>query len=191
MGIESFDPAVIERNSLTCTPTILERAVATINEVGATTQVDGLPQLLPGLNLIYGLPGETHRTHHLNLAGLLSLYDAGYSCHRTNVRQLRVFPGTELADRADDTPRHDRFETWKDDITQLYEIPMKRRVYPVGVTLVGQSAFFVTQTGTWFRRLGSYPIQIIERNTTLSLNTPADLKVSDHAGRYIYGERVA
>ena len=59
------------------------------------------------------------------------------------------------------------------------------------MTLVGQSAFFVTQTGTWFRRLGSYPIQIIERNTTLSLNTPADLKVSDHAGRYIYGERVA
>ena len=70
MGIESFDPAVVAANSLTCTPDILKRAVATINNAGATTRVNGLPQLLPGLNLVYGLPGETRRTHFTNLVAL-------------------------------------------------------------------------------------------------------------------------
>jgi len=64
MGIESFDRAVIEANELTCTPEILLRAVANINEAGAHAGPNGLPMLLPGLNLVYGLPSETHRTHY-------------------------------------------------------------------------------------------------------------------------------
>ena len=96
MGIESFDPAVVAANSLTCTPDILKRAVATINNAGATTRVNGLPQLLPGLNLVYGLPGETRRTHFTNLVALTDILAEGLLCHRTNVRQARAFPGPLL-----------------------------------------------------------------------------------------------
>ncbi len=58
MGIESFDPAVIEANALTCTPQVQMRAIANVNEAGAQAGPSGLPVLLPGLNLIYGLPGK-------------------------------------------------------------------------------------------------------------------------------------
>lgn len=58
MGIESFDPAVIERNTLTCTEDVLLRAIEHVNEAGAVRGAGGLAKLLPGLNLIYGLPGR-------------------------------------------------------------------------------------------------------------------------------------
>lgn len=193
MGIESFDPVVIERNALTCTPEVLVRAVANINEAGASSRVRGLPLLLPGLNLIYGLPGETHRTHFQNLCGLTRLYEEGFLCHRTNIRQVRAFPGTPLAQNAPTelAPSIEHFASWKEDITQLYEIPMKQRVYPRDLRLDGLHSFFVSSRGTWYRQLGSYPIQVIEPGTSRDLYQPADMRVTDHAGRYIYGARVA
>ncbi|HZO21485.1 MAG TPA: radical SAM protein, partial [Steroidobacteraceae bacterium] len=97
MGIESFDPVVIEANALSCTPEILLRAVANISDAGAHTGPRGLPVLLAGLNLVYGLPGETHRTHYENLSWLVRILDAGYLCHRINVRQGHVYPGTPLS----------------------------------------------------------------------------------------------
>jgi radical SAM superfamily enzyme with C-terminal helix-hairpin-helix motif len=51
MGIESFDPQVIARNTLTCTPDILIRAVEHVNQAGAHLGPGGLNILLPGLNL--------------------------------------------------------------------------------------------------------------------------------------------
>lgn len=97
MGMESFDPAVIEANALTCTPQIPRRAIDNINDVGNQRGPAGLPALLPGINIIYGLPGETHRTHLANLQGLDELMTAGVLCHRTNVASLTA----EQADPAD------------------------------------------------------------------------------------------
>jgi radical SAM superfamily enzyme with C-terminal helix-hairpin-helix motif len=193
MGVESFDPIVIERNALTCTPEVALRAVSNINEVGRDTGPQGFPQLLPGLNIVYGLPGETHRTHQANLRWLDRILDDGYFCHRTNVRQARVFAGTPLAAQgAEQTipPSTENFGTWKEEISQKYDVEMKRRVYPVGHQLDGLHSFFVTNEGTWHRRLGSYPIQVVERATSRELYQSASLQVTDHAGRYIYGMRV-
>ncbi|GAB2763929.1 radical SAM protein [Streptomyces bullii] len=190
MGIESFDPAVIERNMLTCTEDILLRAVEHVNAAGAERGAGGLPKLLPGLNLIYGLPGETHATHLANLTALQRIYDAGLMCHRTNVRLARAFPGTPLAEEEaslDGLPSATHFETWKADIDQIWDKPMKQRVYPVGLEIPGVHAYFVDERGTWFRRLGSYAIQIIEPGAAVPVGTPADITVTGHAPRVIYG----
>jgi radical SAM superfamily enzyme with C-terminal helix-hairpin-helix motif len=196
MGIESFDPKVIEDNALTATPEVLMRAIAHINEAGAHVGPGGLPVLLPGLNVIYGLPGETHRTHYENLAGLVRILDAGYLCHRINVRPARVYAGTQLAvmqqqqqDEREWPPSGEHFETWKADIAHVFDEPMKKRVYPAGRTVTGLHSFFVTNRGTWYRRLGSYPIQIVERGTARRLYEPAALTVTGHAPRFIYGAR--
>ncbi|MBL7261594.1 radical SAM protein [Paractinoplanes lichenicola] len=193
MGMESFDPTVIERNALTCTPQILRRAIDNINAVGNQRGPAGLPALLPGINLIYGLPGETHRTHLANLRGLDDLLAAGVMCHRTNVRQARAYPGTPLATMAAPAPppSQEHFASWKADIDGVWDQPMKQRVYPVGLRLRGLHSFFVTSRGTWFRRLGSYPIQVVERDTVIPHYTPADLTVTEHAARFIYGVRDA
>ncbi|MGH3375561.1 MAG: hypothetical protein ACRDP6_12540 [Actinoallomurus sp.] len=120
--------------------------------------------LLPGLNLIYGLPGETHRTHFENLAGLTQILDAGLLCHRINVRQARAYPGTALAAIRDrqPPPSAEHFASWNADVAHVFDAPMKERVYPAGRRITGTHAFFVNDLGTWHRRLGSYSIQIVE-----------------------------
>ncbi|MGW2277851.1 radical SAM protein [Streptomyces sp. NPDC001770] len=193
MGIESFDPAVIERNTLTCTPEILVRAVEHVNTAGAARGPGGLPMLLPGLNLIYGLPGETHGTHVANLRGLAGIFDAGLLCHRTNVRLARAFPGTPLAALGDQTPlpSAEHFASWKADIDHTWDQPMKERVYPTGLRVPGLHSYFVSEEGTYWRRLGSYSIQVVERGTAVPLGTTGDLVVTGHLPRMIFGERVA
>lgn len=193
MGIESFDPAVIKANALTCTPQVLMRAIANVNEAGAHAGPDGLPTLLPGLNLIYGLPGETHRTHYENLAGLVRILDEGWSCHRINIRQARVYAGTSLAGmpQPQPPPSVEHFDTWKADISQVFDRPMKQRVYPAGQVIPAMHSFFVTTSGTWHRRLGSYPIQVIERGTARPLFQRTDMTVTGHEPRYLIGERHA
>lgn len=193
MGVETFDPAVVARNALTCTPEILLRAVENVNEAGAARGPGGLPTLLPGLNLVYGLPGETHRTHVANLTWLNKIYERELLCHRTNLRQARAFPGTPLAtiQQREPPPSAEHFPTWKADIEQTWDAPMKMRVYPRGLRVAGMHSFFVTSPGTWFRRLGSYSIQILELDTALPLYEPADLVVTGHAPRHLYGERRA
>jgi radical SAM superfamily enzyme with C-terminal helix-hairpin-helix motif len=191
MGIESFDPAVIEANALTCTPEILLRAVANINAAGAHAGPRGLPALLPGLNLVYGLPGETHRTHYENLSWLVRILDAGYLCHRINVRQARAYPGTALSalQRAVAAPSREHFGTWKTDVAYVFDQPMKQRVYPSGMTIGGLHSFFVTTRGTWHRRLGSYPIQVVEAGAVRPLFEDTRLVVTGHEPRYLYGAR--
>jgi len=193
MGVETFDPVVVRRNLLTCTPEMLVRAVEHINEVGTDRGAGGQPTLLPGLNLIYGLPGETHATHLANLTWLQRIYDAGLLCHRTNVRQARVFPGTPLAEQrvTQPVPSVEHFPTWKADIDHIWDEPMKRKVYPLGLLLTGLHSFFVTELGTWYRRLGSYSIQVVEQGTTAPRYDTADVTVTGYAARFLYGERRA
>ncbi|TDC91964.1 radical SAM protein [Actinomadura sp. 7K507] len=189
MGIESFDPVVIEANTLTCTPKILQRAIEHVNTVGAEMGPGGLPMLLPGLNLIYGLPGETHRTHYENLAGLTGILDAGLMCHRINVRKARAYPGTPLAALNDlqPPPSAEHFATWNADIAHVFDAPMKKRVYPTGQRIAGTHAFFVNDLGTWHRRLGSYSIQIIDPDQAWPLYAPSDMVVTGHGPRFLYG----
>jgi radical SAM superfamily enzyme with C-terminal helix-hairpin-helix motif len=66
---------------------------------------------------------------------------------------------------------------------------MKQRVYPAGMTIPGLHSFFVTTRGTWYRRLGSYSIQVVEPGTARRLFEDADLTVTGHEPRYIYGAR--
>jgi hypothetical protein len=50
-------------------------------------------------------------------------------------------------------------------------------------------SFFVTARGTWHRRLGSYSIQVVEPGTARPLSEDADLMITGHEPRYLYGLR--
>ncbi|MRG27797.1 radical SAM protein [Laceyella tengchongensis] len=192
MGIESFDQNVVKVNNLTCTPEVLIRAISNIQEFGAEVGPLGQGKLLPGLNLIYGLPGGSRYTHLENMKWLLKIMDEGYHCSRTNVRMVKVYQGTGLEDKdlsGNKTLEHD-FETWKRDISELYDRPMKERVFPTGTVHRNLHSFFVNEQGTWFRRLGSYPIMVIVPNTSFPLYEEHDLVVTEHGGRHIYGETI-
>lgn len=190
MGIESFDEVVIKKNLLTCSPEILVRAMDNIEEYGAERTKSGVCRFLPGLNLIYGLPGETAATHERNLLWLRKIYEAGHFAGRTNIRQVSIYPNTPLvalisAKRVDSK---DQLEDRKVDIGNIYDIPMKRRVFPIGLTLSNQHSFFFDQSGTWFRAYGSYPIMTVVRNEHYDMFEEHDLTIVDHEARYIFGQ---
>jgi radical SAM superfamily enzyme with C-terminal helix-hairpin-helix motif len=88
-------------------------------------------------------------------------------------------------------PSARRFAAWKAEIDDVWDTPMKRRVYPAGLRVEDLHAFFVTESGSWFRRLGSYPIQILETGAAAQLYAPGALTVTGHAPRYVYGQRRA
>src|SRR3989442_1672910 len=74
-GLESADPRVTEANNLNIDADGCLEAIRMVNEVGRERGGNGIPWLLPGLNFVAGLDGETRRTFDLNLAFLKQLLD--------------------------------------------------------------------------------------------------------------------
>ena len=66
-GVESFDKEVVEQNNLNTTPENVFKAVKIINKYGNKVGINGLQEFLPGINLLFGLKGETKNTHKENM----------------------------------------------------------------------------------------------------------------------------
>ena len=63
--METADPAVVAANNLKAGPDEVFRAIRIVNELGGGRR-DNVPELLPGLNFVCGLTGETGKTYELN-----------------------------------------------------------------------------------------------------------------------------
>jgi radical SAM superfamily enzyme with C-terminal helix-hairpin-helix motif len=71
-GVESFDETVIKQNNLAIDPDGVISACETVNRVGGFLK-DGVPALLPGINLLFGLIGESTKTFDINFKYLKKL----------------------------------------------------------------------------------------------------------------------
>ncbi len=136
LGVESLDPAVIGRNSLKVNATELLGVVRLVNDIGGR-RVEGLPVLLPGINLIHGLPGERMDTFRMNFEGLAAIADAGLMLKRINIRKLLPFPGTAAGESFREPPAklRNRYEYFKKRIRDEIDRVMLERVYPAGTIL--------------------------------------------------------
>src|SRR5207245_6969752 len=88
-GLESADPRVTEANNLNIDADGCLEAVRMVNAVGRERGENGMPRLLPGLNFVAGLEGETEKTFALNLAFLKQLLEEDLWVRRVNIRQVR------------------------------------------------------------------------------------------------------
>ncbi|MCX7881604.1 MAG: radical SAM protein [Brevinematales bacterium] len=161
-GMESADPYVIEHNHLKATPEQVMIAIELVNAIGGKRS-EGIPHLLPGINLIHGLMGESRETFRLNYEFLKTVLEKGLLLRRINIRQLKRTPGTPLADTS---LRHDvkteaAFRRYKEKIREEIDNPMLKKVFPLGTVLRG--VIVDGQRGEWSlaRPLGSYPITVI------------------------------
>lgn len=157
-GVESADPAVIKANNLKGSPDEIFRAVEIVNEVGAVRR-NGIPELLPGLNFIAGLAGETPETFDLNRAFLKRIADAGLLIRRVNIRQLMPFEGTRAYEN-NTLGKHDKlFHAFKEDVRISFDVPMVEKVFPVGTVF---EDVFIEVSGpvSFGRQMGTYPILI-------------------------------
>jgi len=136
LGIESVDPDVISRNRLKVLPDEALEAVRIINSIGGK-RIKGIPVLLPGINLIHGLAGETMNTYKLNYEWLLNIIDNNLLIKRINIRKLLPFPGTDLYKNPSIASKKiiNRFEYYRDRIRHEIDTHMLKEIYPAGTIL--------------------------------------------------------
>ena len=127
--METADPAVIAANNLKAQPDEVFRAIEIVNEVGGERR-DGIPELLPGLNFVCGLAGETAATYDKNEQFLARVLAAGLMVRRVNIRQVMPFEGTPAYTDNTLGKNERRFGTFKEFVRQKIDLPMLQRVFP-------------------------------------------------------------
>ncbi len=189
MGVESLDPVVIARNRLKSSPEASRKAIEIINRAGRGRSDRGLPDLLPGINLLYGLPGESAATYELNMSFLEGLLEDDLLVRRINVRQVMVFPGTELyrwSGGRQPKLNKARFKRFKRRLFESVERPMLEQVAPVGTILRGVVTEFRDGDVTFGRQLASYPL-LVGIPFVLGMAQALDVMVFGHGFRSVTG----
>lgn len=188
LGVESADPRVVKLNNLKAYPEDSLKAVRIVNEVGSRRGWNGMPELLPGINFVMGLAGETRETYRLNLEFLRRILEEGLLVRRVNVRQVLALPGTRMWSVGDSVIRaHARyFRAFKRRVRREFDKPMLMRVVPRGTVLRGLYVEAHEGKYSLARQPGSYPllVYIPER---LSKRARLDVVVVQHGFRSVKG----
>ena len=161
-GVESFDENVLKKNNVQGSPEEFLKAIAVVNEIGGV-RVDGIPKLLPGVNLIFGLPGETEETLKKNYSYLKRILDEGYLLRRINIRKLLAYPGTPVYEYLKNKKHRIKshlHEQWKRKIREEIDREMLKRVFPAGTVLKKVIVEYREGKTSFGRQLGSYPILV-------------------------------
>ena len=177
LGIESADPEIAKINNLNSRVEDVLAAIKIINKVGREPGSTGLPILLPGLNFLAGLEGETRETFTLNSQFLKNVLDEDLLLRRINIRQVapvrRVFTPTRLKKE---------FINFKNFVREEIDTPMLEKVAPAGTVL--KDIFTEVKIGKimFARQIGTYPILVgIPQN--LEPGHFLDAKVTSHGSR--------
>ncbi len=135
-GIESFDLSVIKKNNLKVTAEEAMFAVRLVNEI-CGGRVNGIPKLLPGINLIHGLRGETADTFRINHSWLEKIASEGLLVKRINIRKLQPYPGTPIFNEKirSGNAITKRFEYFRGRIRDEIDNYMLKKIYPAGTLL--------------------------------------------------------
>ena len=191
-GIESFDPEVVKANRMNTTPSVAMKAIEIINKYGSERGKNGMPVFLPGLNLIFGLLEERKGTHQKNMDALLEILDSGLMLRRINLRQAVVMPGTYLEEHGGNKflrKNKKHYWKWRNEIRQKIDLPMLKRVVPVGTVLSEVYTEIYDGKTTFCRQIGTYPL-IIGVKGRIPLGKKIKVKIVSHMLRSLVGEVV-
>jgi len=191
LGVESFDPEVIIKNNLGTDPEDIVEAVRIINEIGGK-RVEGVPKLLPGINILFGLIGETNDTYSINLEYLKTILEDGLLLRRINIRQAMIFHNTPLYNYSLSKKikiKKKAYKRFKENVRNEVDHQMLKRVFPVG-TILKEVKIEYNRGNVYFgRQLGTYPILIGIREQ-LEKGSFVKIRIIDHGYRSITGELI-
>jgi radical SAM superfamily enzyme with C-terminal helix-hairpin-helix motif len=176
-GLESADPRVTEANNLNIDADGCLEAIRMVNEVGRERGTSGMPILLPGLNFVAGLDGETKKTFELNIDFLRRLLAEDLWVRRINIRQVRP-----VRREFEPTGLYREFRRFKEAVRTTIDHEMLRRVVPEGTVL--RDVFLELQEGhvTYGRQIGTYPI-LVGLPYQTGMNRFVDVRVVSHGQR--------
>lgn len=183
-GLESADPAVTEANNLNIDAEGCLEAIRMVNAVGRERGESGLPRLLPGLNFVTGLTGETRRTFGLNLAFLRRLLEEDLWVRRINIRQVRP-----VRQEFEPTNLRSEFRRFKEAVRTGIDREMLRRVIPEGTVL--RDVYLEMHEGhvTFGRQVGTYAI-LVGLPYDAPLSRFVDVKITSQGERSVTGVEV-
>jgi len=201
-GLESADPDVMSDNNLNVTADECLEAVRVVNEEGGwrpgeepgsgpsfgDDAADRLPKLLPGINLVHGLKGETEKTFEHNKEFLHRVYDEGLMLRRVNIRQVMAFAGTDMSETGAEIAKDHKklFKQYKREVREEIDNPMLQRLAPPGTRLPDVHLEYHQDGKTFGRQLGTYPL-LVGIPGELELGRTIDVAVVDHGFRSVTG----
>ncbi|MEM0449245.1 MAG: radical SAM protein [Methanomassiliicoccales archaeon] len=171
LGLESADPAVAEANNLNATPEQTLEAIKLINQIGREIGPTGLPKLLPGLNFIIGLDGESKETLRLNLEFLREVRREGLWLRRINIRQV-----SPIRRHFKRRISHSDFLRFKEKVRLEIDKPLLQEMLPLGSRLSKVYTEIYEGNHTFGRQVGTYPI-LVGFEYPLQLGRFVDCKV--------------
>lgn len=180
LGMESADPEVIRKNNLNAAPEEVKKAVKMINDVGRERGENGMPKLLPGINFLGGLKGETEKTYERNFKFLKRLRKQGLWMRRINIRQV-------LGHQEDFQMGHKKeFKRFKEKVNEEIDRPLLEEMLPKGTVL--RDVYMEKRDGktTFGRQIGTYPL-LVGVEYPLELEKYYDIAVTDHGYRSVTG----
>ncbi|MDW7731710.1 MAG: radical SAM protein [Methanolobus sp.] len=187
LGMESADPDVIKANDLKAMPDDVFRAISLINEIGKGRGSNGMPELLPGINFVHGLKGETKQTFELNYGFLKKVLDSDLLVRRINIRQVMAFPRTPMYGHDELVARNKKlFLKYKEKIRKEIDLPMLRKLVPAGTVLKDVLCEINDGNICFGRQMGSYPL-LVGIPANMSLGKFIDITVTRHGQRSITG----
>ncbi|MFW6266855.1 MAG: radical SAM protein [Halanaerobium sp.] len=151
-GLESADPEVLKKNNIDSSSEDNYFAIKLMNEIGGRRE-KGIPKLLPGLNFLHGLIGESRKTLDYNFEFLKKLLAQDLMLRRINIRQvvrLGSYPEVKYS--------QGEFKKYKQKINREINQQMLKKVFPAGVILSDLYSEKKKGSLNYCRQLGTYPI---------------------------------
>jgi len=181
-GMESADLKVISANNLNSTPEQVLTAIELFNEYGREPGENGMPRLLPGLNFIAGLRGESRETFQLNYDFLEDIMEKELLLRRINIRQV-----LSMGDRGFDTRKNrSHFIRFKKKVREDIDRKMLKKIAPGEAILKDAFIELKEKNMTYARQIGTYPL-LIGVPYYIESDGFVDVKITDHGFRSITG----
>jgi len=180
LGIESIDEDVIKENNLNSNAQEVKKSVKMINKVGAERGENGMPKILPGLNFLAGLKGETSESYSKNLDFLKELLKDDLLLRRINIRQVISSDGTFNVKHKND------FKKFKKRVREEIDRPLLKKMLPKGTVL--KDVYMEKKEGktTFGRQIGTYPL-LVGIEYPLNLGEYYDIMITDYGYRSVTG----
>ncbi|MFP4400369.1 MAG: radical SAM protein [Candidatus Woesearchaeota archaeon] len=162
-GAETFDPEVIKKNNLNSDPDTVRKAVEIINNCGKEKGENGMPLFLPGINILFGLIGESKKTFDYDFSALKEILDSDLLLRRINIRQVILFEGTQLSKEAGTKflkKNKKYYWKWRNKIRQEIDFPILEKMLPLGSVLKDVYMEIYDGKHTFGRQFGTYPLII-------------------------------
>ena len=191
LGLENLDPSVLRLNNLKVTFQEALEAVRIINEAGGWRERKrGLPKVLPGLNFLLGLPGETEESYEINSLFLESLIQEHLLVRRINIRKVISFAGSPLPEILKRFPlriKPQKTKHWKEWVRNEIDPILFERFAPLGTVLQGIITEKRLGNCLFGRFLGSYPPLVGIMDECLTEGMKINVAVTDYGKRSLTG----